>query len=156
MSSWLFAIVAILACAGTLGVFLATRAFLTRRHLQKVFHGRAPEASFESCRARFPQVELRRTALAYRWVQALVPFAGLAPIEADDDLWKHLRIDQGRVGDQFESAHEWRGERPEDAVQPPVPSARTVGDLMAEVLAHGYEGYAAVLSRYANGDAPKP
>ena len=153
MSLWFYAIAAIFICVAAVVTHVAIQALLNKRHLRKVFHDRAPEAAFESCRATFPQIEPHRVALAYSWVQALVPFAEPAPIAATDDLWKHLRIDQGSIDNQFESAHEWRGERPETSAKLRTPPLCTVRDLMAEVLAHEYEGYAAVPSRGAKKNA---
>jgi len=153
MSSWFYAIAALFVCVAAVVAHVAIQSLLNKRHLRKVFHDRVPEAAFDSCKATFPQVEQHRIALAYSWVQALVPFAEPAPIEATDDLWKQLRIDQGSIDDQFESAHEWRGERPEASARLHTSPLCTVRDLMAEVLAQGYEGYAAVPSRGARRNA---
>jgi hypothetical protein len=92
----------------------------------------------------FPDIAKERVVAAYVWVQQLVDLDAAA-IQARDDLWRDLRIDQGEADDKFESSHLWRGEEAKPKVPASEDPVNTVRDLMAEVLAYGYEGYSRVV-----------
>lgn len=128
--------------------YVAIQVALTKRRLTRLFQDRTPEAALETCHVALSRYGRERVTLAYRWVQDLVPYEN-PPIQANDDLWTDLLLDQGNVDDRFEASHDWLGD---EAAQPPGPAPnppRTVADLMREVLHYGYEGYAAVPKREA-------
>jgi hypothetical protein len=141
MSPWLFGFLAVFGVVSVVAVWALVQVVLTKRHLRRLFAGRTPDAALNTCRTSLPDIEPHRVELAYRWVQELVPFEQ-PPIHANDNLWSDLLIDQGNADDRLESSQEWLGQSTsQPAAAPPYPSPQTVRDLMAIILAYGYEGY---------------
>jgi hypothetical protein len=144
MSILLLVVLAILAVVGGSLLVGAVTAYRTRHHLRRVVAGRSENAAFATCLAAFKGIDAQRVRLAYHWVQELVDFPS-APICAEDELWTTLRVDQGEADDMFESSHEWRGDDPRGGSTDTAKHPKTVADLMAQILAFGYEGYANVI-----------
>src|SRR5262249_15359091 len=140
---WTEALIAVLVFVGLAIVAGIARASLHRRHVYRILARRDPAASLATCVDAFPDIDQDRVMLAYLWVQQLVDMEA-APICADDDLWRDLRIDQGEADDKLESSYEWRGEEQRLSRPAREGPAQTVRDLMDQVLAYGYEGYSRV------------
>jgi hypothetical protein len=143
MSPWVsgtLVVIGMLAASVVLGI---VGGLWARHRLRALFADREPAGAFATCAAAFEGMDSARVQLAYRWVQQLVDFPE-APLCAGDDLWRDLRLDQGTVDNELECSHQWRGEDARDELVEQKAEPRTVEDLMAQLLAWRYEGYAAV------------
>lgn len=143
MTRWLTVLV---AAVGVVGAWIAVQVASTsirRRHLRRFLEERDTGESLRSCVDSFAGIDRERVELAYRWVQQLVEYPE-APLLADDDIWRDLRIDQGEADAKFEAAEQWKPSDVTSSGGTPHQPIRTVRDLMSEVLERGYEGYSRI------------
>jgi hypothetical protein len=127
---------AIVACFVAYGL---TQGYRRRTRLAILKSERDDSNCKALCRAKFPDLPAERVEAAYRWVQSLGAPDGV-PLLPDDDVLAVLGIDQGDVDAKLEASYECYGEEKDRGLASRTP-IRTVADLMALVLAAGYENY---------------
>jgi hypothetical protein len=127
---------ALVACFVAFGLIQGYR---LQTRLAKVRAGRNDPTCRALCRTGFPNVKAERVDAAYNWVQSLVAIERV-PLMPEDDVEAMLGIDQGEIDAKFEASYEYYGEEIDRGPASRAP-VRTVKDLMAVVLAAGYENY---------------
>ena len=136
---WIRAAIATLATIALVVAFQLLKGWRLVRRLTFLRDKRIEARAFTLCEAEFPHVSPIRVRAAYAWVQKLIAVENM-PLYPDDDLCVTLEIDQGEVDGKFEACYECYGKEHDEGVAASKP-LRTVKDLMAAVLASGYEFY---------------
>jgi len=138
MSVWFTVVVCVLAAVGLSVAFALVQGQIVRARLRKLQMSRDPIEAMARCVAEFREFEPERVRLAHSWVQKLLVVDSV-PLHPDDELFGVLGMDQGNIDDKFEASYDCFGPgRNGGALGGPI---KTVGQLMAAVLAAGYEGY---------------
>ena len=138
-NSWVRGVLYGLALVGCFVAFGLIQGYKLRTRLAKLRAGRSDPTCRTLCRSGFPTVAAERADAAYNWVQSLVAIEAV-PLMLEDDVEAVLGIDQGEIDAKFEASYECYGEEKDRGPASRAP-VRTVKDLMAVVLAAGYENY---------------
>ena len=127
-----------IAMAGASGLSALSR-LRHRRALRLLHASRDAFAAQARCMHAFAHVPPGRVLAAYAWVQQLVAMEGM-PLHLDDDLFSGLHIPPQVIDRQIDASHTHLGRALDGghALHQPL---RTVRDVVAGVLAAGYEAY---------------
>ena len=138
-SIWATSLLAAFAAIALTVAFQFIKGRRLKARLKRLRDMREEPEAFDRCKAQFPEIPHARVQAAYVWVQELVGIDNL-PLHPEDDLSETLEVDQGSVDDKFEASYECYGKEQDSGIAAGKP-LRTVKDLMAAVLASGYESY---------------